>query len=188
MPRQTTNWTLPNVLTLLRICLTPAFVVAFLGGKITLAWQLFLLAGLSDGVDGFLARVLDQRSEVGAVIDPLADKILLVTSFTLLGVAGLLPVWAVVLVIGRDALIVGGLLLLRLRSVNLFKAVRPTWTSKVNTALQLGLVFCVLTEAAFGTTLGPAVRMLVPVVALLTVVSGAQYVFTGRRLLRESEG
>ncbi len=130
-------WTIPNLITIFRILLTPGFVIAYLDQNFFVAWMLFMIAGFSDGLDGFLARVMNQRSEFGAMIDPLADKILLVTSFLCLSIQGFISQWLSVLVISRDLIIVGGLVLLKFYGVEVEKKIDPLWTSKITTALQL---------------------------------------------------
>ncbi|MFW6235336.1 MAG: CDP-alcohol phosphatidyltransferase family protein, partial [Desulfovibrionales bacterium] len=122
---QDNNWTIPNLLTVFRILITPVFVVAFVNGQIMTAWWLFFLAGVTDGLDGFLARVLKQRSKLGAMIDPLADKVLLVTAFVMLGIKGWLPSWLVILVVSRDVIIVGGLGVLHFWSVHIKERIKP---------------------------------------------------------------
>jgi cardiolipin synthase len=96
------NWTIPNILTLVRILLTPAIVTAFVDHHLELVWIIFAVAGITDALDGFLARLLGQRSFLGSVLDPLADKILLDTTFICLGIKGWVPPWLVVLVVSRD--------------------------------------------------------------------------------------
>lgn len=179
------NWTLPNLLTLVRILLTPGFIVAFLQEWFTLAWVLFAVAGLSDGLDGFLARVLKQRSRLGAALDPLADKVLLDASFITLAIKGWLPDFLAVLVVSRDALIVGGLLVLNIWGVDVKGVIRPAWTSKVNTLLQILLVLFVLLEQTFGFSQGVLRGGLMSGVALLTIVTAVQYTVRGMTLFKD---
>jgi cardiolipin synthase (CMP-forming) len=173
------NWTIPNLLTIFRILITPVFVVAFLNNQIMLALWLFFLAGVTDGLDGFLARLLKQRSRLGAVIDPLADKALLVTAFITLGIKGWLPSWLVILVVSRDLIILGGLALLHFLSVSIKDKISPTWISKANTAAQITLILLVIFSGANGWETEMAQMILMASVALLTVVSGVHYVVKG---------
>ena len=103
--------TIPNLITILRLILVPGVVLAMMQGRWDWAFAGFAVAGASDGVDGFIARRFDQRSRLGGYLDPMADKLLLVSVFVVLGVAGELPLWLVILVVSRDALIVLAVLL-----------------------------------------------------------------------------
>jgi cardiolipin synthase (CMP-forming) len=173
------NWTIPNLLTVFRILITPAFVVAFIDHHYMLAFWLFFIAGVTDGLDGFLARVLKQRSKLGALIDPLADKALLITAFITLGITGWLPNWLVILVVSRDVIILGGMALLHYLSVSITDKICPTWISKANTGAQLLLVFTVILFRAQGWGPGLIDDVIVGVVAMLTVASGIHYVVKG---------
>lgn len=176
------NLTLPNVLTVLRLLITPGFILAFIKGRMPEAWWLFTAAGVTDALDGFLARVLNQRSHLGAVLDPLADKVLVVTAFLLLGHAGWLPQWLVVTVISRDVLIVGGMALLTMWGVDVLEHVAPTLLSKCNTTAQLGLVFLCLTQRTFGLEWPGLEQALVAAVGALTVTTGMHYIVVGMSL------
>ena len=112
----------------------------------------FLIAGISDGVDGFVARQFDQRSELGAYLDPMADKLLLVSVFVVLGYMGELPLWLVIAAVSRDALIVGAVLLSTIMGNPV--AMKPLYVSKANTLIQIVLAAVVLAELAFGTGFG----------------------------------
>ena len=177
--RKESNWTIPNLLTVFRILITPVFVAAFVNNQIMLAWWLFFLAGVTDGLDGFLARLLKQRSRLGAMIDPLADKVLLVTAFITLGVKGWLPSWLVIIVVSRDLIILGGLALLHFLSVSIKDRISPAWVSKANTAAQILLIFLVLISTAKGWETGAVQMVLMWSVAFLSVASGVYYVARG---------
>ena len=135
--------TLPNAITLARLLAVPATVWLVVRGWYDAALWLFLLAGLSDAVDGWLARRLGQVSRLGSLLDPVADKALLVSVFISLGVRDLLPAWLVILVVFRDALIVSGWLLGQMLMPSA-QPVRPHWTSKLNTCVQLAFAAGVL--------------------------------------------
>ena len=181
-------WTIPNVLTIARISITPGFLIAFLNDSMGTAWFFFVLAGLSDALDGFLARALDQRSELGAMLDPLADKVLLVTSFLCLGVKGLVPNWLVVVVVTRDLVIIGGLCLLQFWGVDVRKRIAPTLISKFNTLAQILFVFVVLLHLTFPAWSLAGLRgLLMWIVLGCTTVSGVHYVLRGLRIFGESE-
>lgn len=165
--------TVPNIITLLRFLLVPAVVLALLTGRDDWALISFLLAGLSDGVDGFIARHFNQKSVLGAYLDPMADKLLLVTVFVVLGYMGELPLWLVITAVSRDALIVGAVLL----STVLVHPVdiKPLLVSKANTLVQILLAALVLGELSFDLGDGTARTGLVYLSGLLTVASGAAY-------------
>jgi cardiolipin synthase len=173
------NWTIPNFLTVVRILITPSFVAAFVNENFYVAWWLFALAGITDAFDGFLARVLKQRSRLGAMLDPLADKVLLVTSFVCLGIKGWLPAWLVILVVSRDLIILGGLAVLHFWGVDISRKINPSWISKVTTMFQILLVFFVLVVKSTSWPVNWLLPKLVFVVVLLTIISGAHYVYRG---------
>ncbi|WP_027722524.1 CDP-diacylglycerol--glycerol-3-phosphate 3-phosphatidyltransferase [Maridesulfovibrio zosterae] len=180
-------WTLPNLITLFRVLLTPGFVIAYLDQNFFVALILFIIAGFSDALDGFLARVLDQRSEFGSMIDPLADKILLITSFLCLSAQGYISNWLTVLVISRDMIIVGGLSLLKFYGANVEKKISPLWSSKFTTALQLLVVFMVLCRLAFGVNLYFIQAKAEFLTAFFTLISGAIYLRKGMAMFNEIE-
>ena len=134
--------TVPNLITSLRIILTPIFIIYLLDEKYLPALIVFVLAGVSDAIDGFIARVFDQKSLLGAILDPIADKILLVTAFIVLAVKEFIPPWLTVIVISRDFLILLGMLILFLNKDNF--AIKPAFISKITTCLQLVTVLNVL--------------------------------------------
>ena len=172
-------WTLPNFITLLRLAALPFFLLAIAEGRFGIALALFVAAGVSDGIDGFLARRFDMRSALGAYLDPIADKLLLMSSYVFLAIPsypGLIkvPVWLVVLVLSRDVLLmlVGLLLILALGR----KRFPPSWVGKVTTVTQIVTVLFVLcanlwswpreiVDVGFGGT------------ATITVLSGFDYVY-----------
>ena len=134
--------TVPNALTLMRILLTPLLVWLLLDGKLKQALAVFLIAGLTDGLDGLIARVFNQKTKLGAYLDPVADKLLLVSSLILLGRLGLVPVWLVIITVSRDVIIILGLLLLWFLQVPV--EIKPAVMSKATTLLQLVTVLAVL--------------------------------------------
>lgn len=165
--------TVANFITLLRFLLVPAVVFALLTGKMEWAFAGFVIAGISDGIDGFIARQFNQRSELGAYLDPMADKLLLVSVFVVLGYMSELPLWLVIAAVTRDALIVGAVLLSTIMGKPV--AVKPIFVSKANTAAQIVLAAVVLAELAFATVFGPLRPALIIVSGLLTVASTAAY-------------
>lgn len=157
----------------MRFLMVPAVVYALLLGEMLPAFVMFVIAGVSDGVDGFIARHYNQQSELGAYLDPIADKLLLVSVFIMLAILGYLPQWLVVLVVSRDVLIVIAVILssLMTRPVQ----VNPLFVSKANTALQIALASVVLAELAFGVTFVGLSLALIYCVAALTILSTAAY-------------
>ena len=132
----------------------PGVVYALLTGRMDWAFAGFLVAGISDGVDGFIARHFNQRSKLGAYLDPMADKLLLVSVFVVLGFMGELPLWLVIAAVSRDALIVCAVLLSTVMGNPV--EMKPLMVSKANTAVQIVLAAVVLAELAFDDRLRPA--------------------------------
>jgi len=181
-PLRENNWTIPNLLTVSRIMLTPGLVMAFVDQRFDLAWILFAIAGFTDALDGTLARLLKQRSTFGAMLDPLADKILLVTSFICLAVQDWIPGWLSILVVSRDIFIVGGLALLHYSGVDVKRGIRPVWISKCATTAQIALVLLIMVEHSM-QSFHPELRLgLVYAVAALTALSGGYYLVIGLRM------
>jgi len=165
---------LPNMITLLRIVLVVPLAGCMLAGEYGAALLLLAFAGLSDGVDGYLARRFGWYTHLGAILDPAADKILMVTLFLVLGWMGHLPFWLVVLVITRDGVIVAGAVAYRL----LFGpySMEPTWISKINTAVQIALVLAVMFSLAVTELPSWLPTLLIGAATATTVASGITYV------------
>ena len=176
--------TIPNLLTLARILLTPVLAWLLLMKSMTAAFFVFFVAGLTDALDGLLARVLGQKSRLGSYIDPFADKFLLTTCFLLLWKIGEIPFWLIVMTVGRDLGIVGGFFFLYLCNVRF--EIRPLASSKLTTLFELGTIFALLGKSILEL---PAwiYSSLFFVTAGLSVVSGAQYFLRGMSLLRQSK-
>lgn len=183
---------IPNIITLGRLLAVPVEVYLIVIGELGWAFWLFVAAGVSDGIDGFIARAFRSRTYLGGYLDPLADKALLVSVYIALGQAGYLPVWLVIMVVFRDILIVGGVLLLYTLKESL--AMQPSWSSKVNTTAQIALAGLVLAHQGIGLFSGyeadgwGVVGAMVWVVALTTAVSGAGYIVQGSRLMNRQGG
>ncbi len=176
-------FTLPNIITFARLLAVPATVWLMLAQRLDLAFIIFLLAGISDGVDGFLARRLGLESELGALLDPIADKALLSSVMLLLAWLGLLPVWLAVLVVGRDVMIIAGYGLLWL--LGLRPPIAPLLVSKLNTFAQIALAATALCGAGFGWPGQGVLAALVWLAAGTTFVSGLAYALGARRMLTE---
>lgn len=165
---------LPNLITMARILSVPLIVWAITSGHVLPAFLLFLAAGISDAVDGFLAKRFNMSSELGALLDPVADKALIVSIYVSLGISEALPRWVVILVVSRDILIVGGFLLALLMDRPM--AVRPHPVSKLNTAAQIVLAGLVLASLGFKFDAGWSVEAMMGIVTILTLLSIGYYV------------
>jgi cardiolipin synthase (CMP-forming) len=164
---------LPNMLTVVRILLVPLTVWTLSHGDYELAFFAFLLAGITDGVDGFIARRFKLQSKLGEYLDPLADKLLLVSVFVTLAIMQVLPPWVAILVVTRDVLIVGAIVLSRVLEKPV--VIKPLMISKINTVAQISLAVGLLGSLAFGA-INPVVLMMANLtVAFLTAASGAVY-------------
>ena len=173
---------IPNIITALRFLLVPPVVILLLQERFTAALIVFGVAGLSDGLDGFLARRFDWRSRLGGIMDPLADKLLVVSSFVTLGWLGLIPAWLVLLVILRDLVIIAGATFYHMR-IEQFDA-EPSVASKLNTAAQILLVLAVLYSSGIHTLPVMLMDVLLYGVLVTTLWSGFDYVWTwGRRAM-----
>ena len=165
--------TLPNLITIGRLLLVPLVIWFIVADQPLAAFIVLVVAGVSDAVDGFLARALDLRSDLGTYLDPVADKALLVSVYVTLAVVDEIPVWLTILIVSRDVLIVGAVVLSWMLSAP--TVVKPLAISKVNTVLQIVLAVVVLGGLGFGLNLGWLPMALVYIVAALTVLSAAMY-------------
>ncbi|MEM8749743.1 MAG: CDP-alcohol phosphatidyltransferase family protein [Pseudomonadota bacterium] len=175
--------TIPNILTMGRVILVPVIVWALLAGKPMTAFALFCAAGLSDAVDGILARLLNQHSELGAWLDPIADKAMLVSVFVVLGILGFLPLWLTILVVFRDLLIVVGVMLTFALGYQI--EMKPLAVSKANTAAQIALAGFVLGILAFELEMPMTQQALEILTGILTVASAIAYITQGLVLLSD---
>jgi cardiolipin synthase len=176
---------LANLITLGRLLAVPVIVWLILSGDYQTTFWLFVAAGVSDAIDGYIAKHWNQRTDLGALLDPIADKALLVSLYVTLGIAGDLPNWLVILVVFRDLLIVGGFLLSAALSQAL--AWRPIMVSKVNTTVQIVLVALLLGRLAFGYPPQIVVTSLVYLTGATTVLSGAVYIVRWARGVADTE-
>ncbi len=173
---------IPNLLTLLRIILVPVIVILLIQGSFCKALIVFIIAALSDALDGFLARVLHQQSVLGAYLDPIADKALLASSFVTLSILKILPGWLTVIVISRDFIILLGISILSIMSITV--KIRPVFVSKVTTALQLITVLVALASRSVpGGFHEVPLQLIYWLTALFTVVSGLTYMAKGVKLM-----
>jgi cardiolipin synthase (CMP-forming) len=165
---------IPNLITLARIILVPVVVWAISSGAMLVAFVLFLAAGVSDAVDGYLAKRFGMTTVLGAYLDPLADKALIVSIYVTLGISGVIPRWLVILVVSRDIMIVGGVMLSWL--VGSPVKMKPLLVSKLNTVAQIAFACVVLGTLGFGIEAHALTLALMVVVAALTLMSVAAYV------------
>lgn len=174
---------IPNLISIARILLSLPVAWLLLNERYGEALILFFIAGVSDGLDGYLAKQFGWRSRLGSILDPLADKMLLVTSFLCLAWVGLIPFWLVALVMGRDLVIVlGGLAFHWLIG---HYEMAPTWISKLNTVLQITLVLALVLSNGLHALPDTFLVWLVYGACLTTILSGLDYVWTwGRRAYR----
>jgi len=179
------NLSIPNLITLARILLVPVVVWAIASGEMRLAFVLFLVAGISDAVDGFLAKRFGMTTELGAYLDPLADKTMLVSIYVTLAIVGEIPLWLVILVTSRDIMIVSAVILSWL--VDKPVKLRPLAISKFNTVAQILLALVVLAARAFAFDADLAVKALMALVAVLTSLSVVFYVAEWVRHMNEAE-
>jgi cardiolipin synthase len=170
--------TIPNFLTLLRIVAVPVFLILVSSQRYGAGLVLFLAAGITDTVDGVLARLTNSYSDLGASLDPLADKLLLVSSFVILAVIGVIPAWLMILVLTRDVVILGGYLVMYFLSTPM--EIRPSPVGKINTFLEMMTVgFALVTLARPDVPMALLNRAAWYLTASTIAVSGIHYVYAG---------
>ncbi|NWF92339.1 MAG: CDP-alcohol phosphatidyltransferase family protein [Syntrophaceae bacterium] len=171
---------LPNCLTLIRVLLIPVFVILIINKSFGWAVVTFAVAGITDGVDGMVARLTHRRTELGAYLDPIADKLLLSSAFVTLAIIEILPSWLTVIVITRDVIILIGFLVLFL--TNYRPKIRPSLISKVTTDFQIATVLFVL-MTKHGVIFQQLSTLAIYGTMLFTILSGAHYIYVGTRIL-----
>lgn len=175
---------LPNVLSFLRILSVPVFIWLLLDGQTGWAMWLFAGAGITDALDGFIAKRYNMETELGRYLDPLADKILLVAGFVTLSLNNLLPLWLTLLVVTRELLIIGGAMVFQVVTGDL--RMEPLWISKVNTVVQILLVVTVLIRTT-QHILENLVTVLIVLAGVTTILSGGVYVIRWSRIAVDKE-
>jgi cardiolipin synthase len=166
---------IPNILTLARIAASPVMVLLLNDRAYQAALLLFIIAGLTDGLDGYIAKRFDFVSRLGSILDPIADKMLIVSAYVMLAILGDIPFWLLLIVGFRDLMIVGGYLILETLEGDV--QMQPSAVSKVNTFLQIALVIVVLLDKTGWMNVGVMISGLVVAVTITTVLSGAHYVW-----------
>lgn len=166
---------IPNTITLARLLSVPIYVWLVIQGYTDAAFWLFLAAAISDALDGIIAKNFNMQTNLGAHLDPIADKALLVSAFVVLGSKGLLPAWIIICVVSRDTLIVGGALLFDKLTGDL--NMEPLKISKLNTVMQIVLILAVMVPDIFTLPTDPMITSLCFAVLATTLASGAAYVY-----------
>jgi cardiolipin synthase len=175
--------TIPNLLTILRVLLTPLLVIFLLEDRLSEALIVFVAAGITDGLDGLIARLYQQKTRLGAFLDPLADKLLLTTTYVLLAVQNLVPSWLTVIVLSRDVLIVLGVFVLFMQDLPF--EIKPSLASKLTTCAQI--LTAIVTMATALASPHPLLKhTLFYLTGAVTLVSWGQYMVRGVRLMQEA--
>jgi cardiolipin synthase (CMP-forming) len=185
--------TVPNLLTVFRMVLIPVFVTLLLYRRFSLALAVFILAGLTDGLDGLLARRFSQQSQLGTILDPIADKLMLVTAFIVLSMRSVfpqplpghlpVPFWVTVAVISRDVFIIVGAAAINIMTG--FRGFRPSWLGKLNTIVQIAGIAAIMFAASVPHYTGYYLPTVYAAVFILAVLSGLHYIFFASRLMNE---
>ncbi|KQC09083.1 MAG: CDP-diacylglycerol--glycerol-3-phosphate 3-phosphatidyltransferase [Smithella sp. SDB] len=177
---------IPNLLSLTRIILVPVFIIFLIQDKYYNALIVFIIAGLTDALDGTMARLLNAQTKLGSYLDPIADKLLLTTSFLILAILGIVPSWLTVIVISRDFMILLGIAILTLMSITF--EIKPALIGKITTTLQIGTVFLVLLYKAFTQNLSYEciLSVLFWLTAAFTVASGLVYIIRGVKIVNRT--
>jgi cardiolipin synthase len=185
--------TVPNMLTVFRMVLIPVFVTMLFYQRFVVALAVFVCAGLTDGLDGLLARRFDQRSQLGTVLDPIADKLMMVTAFIVLSMRAIfpspvpshlpVPFWVTVTVISRDVFIIVGAAAINIMTG--FRGFRPSWLGKVNTTVQIGAIAAIMFAASVPYYTGYYLPTVYATVFTLAILSGLHYIFFASKLLNE---
>ncbi len=184
--------TIPNLLTFLRMALIPVFAILLYYGQSGWALITFFVAGISDGVDGFVARRFNQQSELGTILDPIADKLLMTTAFIIMTLPNVfpptrhlpVPFWVTASVIGRDILIiaVAGAIFI----ITNFRGFKPSWLGKASTVVQIVAVCLILIAAVFPVLRSFYLPTVYTSVVALALFSGVHYVFFVAKLMNEN--
>jgi cardiolipin synthase len=175
----------PNTLSILRILSIPVFVIFLLYDRFFVALLIFIGAGITDGLDGLIARIFNQKTTIGAYLDPIADKLMLTTSFIVLAILGVIPGWLTVIVISRDVIILLGVLILQLTSHKV--EIKPIFLGKASTVMQLVTIAWALVTQ-FSMVMKSVFPAIIWVTAGLTALSGLFYIYIGTKYFNELGG
>ncbi|MEO6391237.1 MAG: CDP-alcohol phosphatidyltransferase family protein [Pyrinomonadaceae bacterium] len=186
--------TIPNLLTIFRMALVPVFVSLLYYQRFFIALLVFVVAGVTDGLDGLFARLFDQRSQLGTVLDPIADKLLMTASFVTLSLPAIIPLgsrhlpvpfWVTAAVISRDIFIIVGAAAINIMTG--FRTFRPSWLGKLSTTIQIFGVTFILVAASFPALKGFYLPTVYTIVFAFALFSGIHYVFFVSRLMNEDK-
>jgi len=175
--------TIPNLITILRVLLVPIFIIYMINDRTLGSLIIFVIAGASDALDGFIARVFHKKSDLGAYLDPLADKILLIAAYITLAILKMIPAWLAVLIISRDVIILLGVLILYLNRYPV--KIHPSLLSKSTTCLQIATILMILSNSYLN--LEPIKMYAFWLTAGFTIASGLQYIRIGLVILTQGE-
>ena len=175
--------TIPNLITILRVLLVPIFIIYMINDKTLGSLIIFVIASVSDALDGFIARVFHKKSDLGAYLDPLADKILLIAAYITLAILKMIPAWLAVLIISRDVIILLGVLVLYLNRHPV--KIHPSLLSKSTTCLQIATILMILSNSYLN--LEPINIYAFWLTGGFTIASGLQYIRRGLVLLTQNE-
>src|ERR1043165_6691419 len=185
--------TVPNLLTVFRMVLIPVFVSLLFYQRFLLALAIFIVAGVTDGLDGLLARRFDQKTSLGTILDPIADKLMMVTSFVVLSMRSVfpqpvpshlpIPFWVTIAVISRDVFILVGAAAINI--VTGFRGFRPSMLGKINTTVQILAIMAILIALIFPAGSGYYLPTIYTTVFAFAIISGTHYVYFASRLLNE---
>ncbi len=178
--------TIPNLITMIRIILTPVFVIYLINDDLVTGLIVLAICGISDGLDGFIARVFNQKSKLGTFLDPLADKLILVSAFITLSVRGFLPSWLTVVVISRDVMILLGIIIIYLNNIAL--NIRPAVSSKITTCFQFAtLILVLLSKNEYFAPYQGYYHYIYYVTALFTIISFLQYLYQWLKIMGDKQ-
>jgi cardiolipin synthase len=173
---------LPNILTLARILLLPFFAVTIIYKEYKIALLVFILASVTDLLDGFIARIKKQVTYFGRILDPVADKFFLITSFVLMSAYGFIPKWLTIIVISKDVIVLTGSIILYLVTSRL--KIEPSFMGKITSASQFVLIGLILLSLNIGETSHMHISLFVWV-AVVTVISGLHYIYKGLKIAND---
>jgi cardiolipin synthase len=171
-------------MTLIRVLLIPLFVIFIINKLFGWALITFAVAGITDGIDGMIARITHKRTELGAYLDPIADKLLLIAAYVTLAIIEILPSWLAVIVVTRDVIILLGFLVFIL--LNHRPKIQPSLVSKVTTFFQISTILLVL-MAGYAPVFKQLSSIAIYGTTLFTIVSGSHYIYVGTRILNEKK-
>jgi cardiolipin synthase len=173
----------PNTFTILRVLLIPIFVISLLNRHFGWSFVIFVVAGITDAVDGVVARITHQKTAMGAYLDPIADKLLLTSAFVALAILKTIPGWLAVVVLTRDVIISLGFIILFL--LDRRPEIKPTTFSKINTVLQV-LTIAIALFSRIKVSFSGLVPVMIWVTAFTTILTGLQYIYLGTRMTDET--